>query len=176
MAFNYSEVGAYINLQLKELESLLNETRQAIETLQHTRNLLEQHQYTILRLAQVEAQMKSLDNRMVEIAENQRLLDPKLQNRSLETGALPGRITFAQARKAGFSQKLLRPKNEAGNTFLKPDNTPTGTQHVISQLEQLQLSNLYMAQENLYRQLEKELKSLESQLALTGFKETPLRS
>lgn len=166
MSFNYPELFNQLSLQLKELDDIMRETRQAVSTLGHNRNLLERHQQTAVRLEEVTTHLKALDHRMVELAETRQFLDPNAPKPYPTAGAPTVKTTFAQARRNGFTQRL--PKDRNGTDGDEPRPTISQSQQNLNQLELMNIQSQQAAQEVERQQLEQELKSLEDQLAAHG--------
>ena len=168
MAYSYPQVFNILTLQLKGLESLLAETRQAILTLEHIRYLLERHQQTALRLGEVSARLNALDHRMIEIAENQQVLDQRSQNNSRSSGIPLGKALYLQNRKNALSQSQVVNGSSTPPADLPP---PVSKDQLnLAQLELMNVQNQHATQENRRHELENELKELEAELTALGFK------
>ena len=178
MGYNYEELYSLYNLQRQELERVLAEAQQALESLEFKRHLLLQHRRLSLRLAEVSTQLTLVAGQLEDLKFNRRITPsarpPDKSGPGDRHASSPG--VFFTEDQASRDFEVARPGNSTGNGHSRAfsqarEDTNTQAAGLTANLQELELVDLRSYQQDLERQkkqLEGGLARLEQQLTALG--------
>lgn len=104
MEYDYEKLNSLFNLQRTEIERVLAEARQALESLTRNQHLLNQHQRLTMRLNEIKTQLALTASRVDELKLNQRIANIELEALNAELKDEPAEAGLEDAKQAPVAE------------------------------------------------------------------------